>query len=259
MKQSLKSFALFAAVALVALQALAADYWVVMKDGTRYKAKARPTVTGNRATIQMQSGSTLVVDASQIDVAKSEEVTKNGGGEVLAIEQRPTGMATQVQQSPSLGSQIKLRKLPSQQPQTATAAPVALPPPQPATPITATPSTGAEAQAGVIDKFTRAFENVGIYEHKITSINRTSLHCELTADSEDKVFNVLSAAAFLVVHNAGIPGAQIDMVEIFMKTTNGGSAGRFQMTQADAQALYAGGVSPTPAKMQEYFVRKVLY
>src|ERR1044071_8259788 len=127
-----KSLVLFAAAALLALQAFAADYWVVMKDGTRYKAKARPTVTGNRATIQMQSGSTLVVDASQIDVAKSEEVTRNGGGEVLAIEQRPTGMATQTQQSPSLGSQIKLRKLPSQQqPQTATAAPVALPPPQP--------------------------------------------------------------------------------------------------------------------------------
>lgn len=261
MKQSLKSLVLFAAAALVALQAFAADYWVVMKDGTRYKAKGRPTVTGNRATIQMQSGSTLVVDASQIDVAKSEEVTRNGGGEVLAIEQRPAGMAQQQQQqNPSLGSQIKLRKLPSQQqPQAVTPAPATLPPPQPAAPITATPPTGAEAQAGVIDKFTRAFENVGIFEHKITSINRTSLHCELTADSEDKVFNVLSAAAFLVVHNAGINGAQIDMVEIFMKTTNGGSAGRFQMTQADAQALYAGGVSPTPARLQEYFVRKVLY
>jgi len=259
MKQWLKSLVLFAAAALLALQAFAADYWVVMKDGTRYKAKGRPTVNGNRATIQMQSGSTLVVDASQIDVAKSEEVTRNGGGEVLAVEQRPTGMTPQQQQqSPSLGSQIKLRKLPAQtQPQTST--PATLPPPQPAAPITATPSNGAEVQAGVIDKFSRAFENVGIFEHKITSINRTSLHCELTADSEDKVFNVLSAAAFLVVHNAGIPGAQIDMVEIFMRTTNGGAAGRFQMTQADAQGLYAGGVSPTPAKLQEYYVRRVLY
>src|SRR4029079_7418026 len=94
-----KSLVLFAAAALLALQAFAADYWVVMKDGTRYKAKARPTVTGNRATIQMQSGSTLVVDASQIDVAKSEEVTRNGGGEGMAIEHRPTAMATQTQQN----------------------------------------------------------------------------------------------------------------------------------------------------------------
>jgi len=43
------------------------------------------------------------------------------------------------------------------------------------------------------------------------------------------------------------------------RSLDGGSAGRFQMTQADAQALYAGGLSPAPAKMQEYFVRKVLY
>ena len=254
-----KKLVLFAAATLLALQTFAADYWVVMKDGTRYKAKAKPTVTGNRATILMQSGSTLVVDASQIDVAKSEEVTRNGGGEVLAIEPTPSGMSQQPRpQGPSLGSQIRLRKPPSQQPQAA-APPATLPPPQPAAPINATPSTGAEVQAGVIDKFSRAFENVGIFEHKITSINKTSLHCELTADSEDKVFNVLSASAFLVVHNAGIPGAQIDMVELFMKTTNGGSSGRFQMTQADAQALYAGGVPPDRAKLQEYFIRKVLF
>ena len=110
-----KSFVLFAAAALFAVHALA-TYWVVMKDGTRYVAKAKPTVNGNRATIVMKSGSTLVVDASQIDMA-----------------------------------------------------------------------------------------------------------------------------------------------ELFMKTTNGGSSGRFQMTQADAQALYAGGVPPDRVRLQDYFIHKVIY
>jgi hypothetical protein len=31
------------------------------------------------------------------------------------------------------------------------------------------------------------------------------------------------------------------------------------MTQADAQALYAGGVAPDRTKLQDYFVRKVIY
>lgn len=245
-----KSLVLFAAATLLAAHAFA-SYWVVLKDGTRYQAKAKPTINGNRATIQMQSGSSLIVDASQIDVAKSEEVTRLGGGEILAVEQPAAGSAAISPSTSTLGSQIKLRKLPTQ-PQAAVA-------PQPANAIAATQPTGAEVAPGVIEKFTRAFESAGVFEHKINSISKTAIHCELTADSEDKVFNVLSAAAFLVVHNAGVPGAQLDMVEIFMKTTNGGSSGRFQMTQADAQALYAGGVGPDRPKLQDYFIRKVIY
>ena len=245
-----KSFLLFAAAAFFAANAFAATYFVVLKDGTRYAAKARPTINGNRATILMLSGSTLAVDASQIDTAKSEEVTRLGGGEILGVEPTPAGTAAARPQTSPLGSQIRLRKLPSQTPATTT---------QPANGISATPATGAEVEGGVIEKFSRAFESAGVFEHKINSISKTAIHCELTADSEDKVFNVLSAAAFLMVRNAGMPGVQLDMVEIFMKTTNGGSSGRFQMTQADAQGLYAGGVSPDRTKLQDYFVRKVIY
>jgi hypothetical protein len=244
-----KTLVLSAAAALVAVHAFATGYWVVMKDGTRYHAKAKPTINGTRATIQMQSGSSLVVDANQIDPAKSEEVTRLGGGEVLA-EQAPTGGTTLQPQTSPLGS-IRLRKLPSAQP-----APSA---PQPASAVAPTAPTGGEVPPGVVDKFARAFESAGVFEHKITSISKSAIHCELTADNEDKVFNTLSAAAFLTTKNAGLPGVQIDMVEIFMKTTNGGSAGRFQMTQADAQALYAGGVAPDRTKLQDYFIRKVIY
>lgn len=245
-----KSLVLSAAAALLAVQAFASGYWVVMRDGTRYQAKAKPAITGNRALITMQSGSTLVVDAAQIDQAKSEEVTRLGGGEILGIEQRPPGTAAAPTSTSNLGS-IRLRKLPQAQLQTA-AAPAA-------NAIAPTTPTGGEVQADVIEKFTRAFESAGVFEHKINSISRTSIHCELTADSEDKVFNVLSAAAFLMVHNAGLPAAQLDMVEIFMKTTNGGSSGRFQMTKADAQALYAGGLAPDRPKLQDYYIHKVIY
>jgi hypothetical protein len=246
-----KSLVLAAAATLFAAHAFA-NYWVVLRDGTRYNAKAKPVVTGNRATITLMSGGTLAVDPAQIDVAKSDEVTRLGGGELLAVEQTNTNATGLHQPNGSLGSSIKLRKLPSQAQQAPTAAPAG-----PAVPPIA--ATGGEVAADVIEKFTRAFENVGIFEHKITSTSKTALRCELTADSEEKVFNVLSAAAFLIVHNAGVPGAQIDMAEIFMKTTTGGSAGRFQMSQADAQALYASGVAPDRTKLQDYFVRKVIY
>jgi hypothetical protein len=57
-----------------------------------------------------------------------------------------------------------------------------------------------------------------------------------------------------MVRNAGVDGVQIDMVEMFMKTTTGGSAGRFQMTRADAEALDKRTIS-----QQDYFVQKVIY
>jgi len=44
------------------------------------------------------------------------------------------------------------------------------------------------------------------------------------------------------------------MVELFMKTTTGGSSGRFQMTRADAQALDSKQMS-----REDYFIRKVIY
>jgi hypothetical protein len=43
-------------------------------------------------------------------------------------------------------------------------------------------------------------------------------------------------------------------VELFMKTTTGGAAGRFQMSRADADALLNKKV-----KREDYFITKVIY
>jgi hypothetical protein len=120
-------------------------------------------------------------------------------------------------------------------------------------PAVAAPLAGATLPAIVIDKFDRAFENVGIFEKKVTSGNARSIRAELTVDTEERVFNAISATSFLMVRNAG-ENVQIDLVELFMKTTNGGAAGRFQMSRADAEALDKRTIS-----QQEYFLRKVIY
>ena len=235
-----KTLLLFAVTTLLASQLLA--YWVVMKDGTRYEAKAKPTVSGGKARITLVTGQVIVVDATAIDNAKSEEMTRLGGGSLLAEQPAP---ATALRPGASLGSQVKLR-------------------PQPGVTTTSTaPSnqgyTGPTLGPDVVDKFERAYENVGIYEHKMTTPGPRSLRADLTTDSEETVFNAISATALLVVHNAGLSGVSIDQVDIFMKMTNGGAAGRFQMTRADAEALYTGGTSPSRTKLQEYFVQKVIF
>lgn len=242
-----KTLVLFVLATLVAVPSFA-KYIVVLKDGTRYTAKAKWTVVNGKAIVQLENGQSLQLDPSLIDVARSEQLTKIGMANASVIDLNPNAAAqTQPQQQPALGDTIKLRPRPQQAqppqaaPQTSATAPA---------PIAGTGTMPAE----VIEKFDRAYENVGIFEKKITSTSATSIRAEMTVDTEDRVFMALSATSYFMVRNAGLDSVRVEMVELFMKTTTGGAAGRFQMSRADAEALNNRTIS-----QQDYFVRKVIY
>ncbi|HEV7922169.1 MAG TPA: hypothetical protein VGR02_15395 [Thermoanaerobaculia bacterium] len=237
-----KIIALAAFSLLFAAQSFA-TYNVVLRNGTQYVAQAKWTVNGAKARFRTTTGQLIEVNLSEIDEAKSEQMTKLGLGDAKLIDLQPNlpAVGAQQQKGPSLGSQIHLKKPTADAPRTSTA---------PTAPIYSGPMISDE----VLQRFGRAYENVGIFEQKLTPTGANSFRVELTADSEDKVFNAISATSFLIVRNAGVTGTQVDMVELFMKTTTGGSSGRFQMTREDAAALDGKTIS-----LQEYFVRKVLY
>lgn len=246
-----KTMPLFLLAALIATHAFA-TYVVILKDGTQYKAKAKWTLSNGKAIVVLETGQSLAIDPSLIDVARSEAATKNGLGDAHQLDLTPNmpDVTPQKPAQPSLGSRIKLRT-----PQTAAGAPTA-PTSAAPTPTPPPPVASGEGQLSdeVVQKFERAYENVGIFEHKLSAIGAHGLRVELTADSEDKVFNAISATSFLMVRNAGVTGAQVDQVQLFMKTTTGGAAGRFEMSRADADALDAKRIT-----QQEYFVRRVIY
>jgi hypothetical protein len=234
-----KSLITLGAALLLSTQ-LFATYYVVLKDGTQYRAKAKWTVVNGKAIVALENGQTLQLDPNAIDAAKSEEATKFGGGSVLAQQQAQS--ASGKQEKSNLGAAFKLRKLPGDQSATTTntPAPVAI--------------SGPVISNEVLNKFENAYENVGIFEHTMVGTGAHTLRADLTVDSEEKVFNALSATAFLIVRNAGVAGVQVDMVELFMKTTVMQAAGRFQMNRADAQALDSKSMT-----REDYFVRKVIY
>jgi hypothetical protein len=242
-----KALTLLAFTVLVAVPSYA-RYIVVLKDGTRYTAKAKWTVKDGKALVLLENGQSLQLDPSLIDVQRSEQLTKVGitGANIIDLNTTTAPVQTQKAQ-PSLGDQIKLRR------QTPAARPAA---PEPAAPATtlAPVSRPGELSSEVLEKFDRAFDNLGIFEKKIVSTGGSSLRAELTVDTEERVFNAISATSYLMVKNAGVPGVTIEMVELFMRTTTGGAAGRFQMNRADAEAIDKRTLS-----QQEYFVRKVIY
>ncbi|HUP48994.1 MAG TPA: hypothetical protein VNA04_09430 [Thermoanaerobaculia bacterium] len=241
-----KALILAALAALLAAHSYA-SYTVVLKDGTRYRAKAKWTVVGGKALIRLESGQTLSLDPALIDAAKSEEVTKLGLGGATVIGTEEAAQPKAQQQAPSLGSAIRIR------PRGEFGTPTPEPAAQPAATSTSPAPVPNQLDSRVAANFERAYENVGIYERKLAGTNRV-VRAELTADNEDRVFNAISATAFLIIRNAGVDGVQIDMVELFMRTTNGGAAGRFQMSRADAEVL-----NNKELAIQDYYVRKVIY
>jgi len=238
MKKSL----LPAAVALLMTTQAFAVYWTVLKDGTKYKAKAKPVIANGRATLALVNGEILTFDPNLIDWPKSEATTKSGLGDatILGTQQELQPVAPSTQTSGLSG--IHLRKQPS------TPAPAPAPPPE--------APTNSNIAPAVIANFERAFENVGIFEHTVKATGAHTIRADLTTDNEEKVFNALSAVSFLIMHNAGVAGTQIDDVELYMKTTTGGAAGRFKMSRADAEALQA---KKSRNELAEYFVHNVLF
>lgn len=223
---------------------LSAAYIVVLKDGTQYKAKKRWTVTAGKALLELESGSVLQLDPNMIDVAKTNEVNKLGLGDVkvLGQESRSPGSS---QTDTSLGATLKLRK-PGTTPGAAS--------PAQSTSTPAPVTRGAGLGFEVISKFEAAYENVGIFEHRVVSDAPGKLRADLIADNEDRVFGAITATAFFMIGVPRSSGTTIETVELYMRTTTGMPAGRFQMTRADAEAINDRKLTPAA-----YFVQKVLY
>ena len=243
-----KSLTLIAFASLLSAQAFA-NYTIVLKDGTHYNAKTKWTIQNGKALVTLESGSTMTINPNEIDVAKTDEVNKLDMGNVTVLGHEQQAVPSTAKQAPTLGQMVKMRR---QQQAQATPAPVT-PPPTHATAPAAPSPVADNLDPRLKDTFERAYENVGIFEHKLTGTNR-SVRVQVTADSEEKVFNAISATAFLIARNAGVDNVQIDMVELYMATTTGGAAGRFQINRADADSINNKAIS-----LQDYFVRKVIY
>lgn len=236
----------------VATHAVAADYIVVLTNGTKYVATEKWTVQNGKAIIKLKTGQSLQLDPTLIDTAKSEAATKNPMGNLTVLDAGTTPTATpQTKQAPSLGDVTKIRRQQN------------TPPPvpagsnkQPARGSAPLPplETGAGVGNDVLSKFTAAYENVGLYEYTVTSSAPHTVRTEVTADNEEKVFNAISATSFVMTRSPAVTGTRIDLVELFMKTTNGGAAGRFLMSRDDADALDKKQIT-----RENYFIAKVVF
>ncbi len=181
-----------------------AEYIVVLKTGTRYTATEKWTVVNGKAIVKLRNGQSLQLDPALIDVAKSEQLTKLGMANANVIDLNAKTPARQGQQQPSLGSQIRLRRPGQQQP---AQEPVA---PKPSATPAVTGGTGVMSSQ-VIDKFQRAYENVGIFEHKVEGNGGRGLLLRLIAAQLDRVAEGRGLRALLI---GGRGRVEVDHVRV---------------------------------------------
>lgn len=240
---------------LFASSQLFASYMVVLKDGTRYRAKERYKVTAGKALIALETGTTLQLDVRLIDAAKTDEANRSGLGDakLIAVGSTPTG--TTPQSEPSIASLTQRRNLQpiGSRQSAATAKPAERPAPVVAG-AAPTPNTPGSVGPDVISRFAAAYENVGIFGVNVVSTSGSSIKVEMIADTEDQVFKAISATSYVMARIPSNTGTRLDLVELFMATIKGGAAGRFQMTMADAEAI-----DKKQLNLQAYFIAKVLY
>ncbi len=240
----MKKLWILSLAALLLASTASATFVVVLKDGTRYKAKEKWSESNGQAIVQLESGGAIQFDAGLIDVAETERVNELGLGDarLLTIETAPA-QQTRPRLSP-LGSLTNIRSQSRANPQTT----------RPGEPTDATiPEADGPPRIGmdVVRKFSAAFENVGLYDAKVERRPGYALRVQLTANDEDDVMKAISATSYVM---ANLPNSRIDLIELFMATLNGGSAGRFQMTPDHAKALASKELD-----WRTYFVKRVIF
>ena len=236
---------IIAAVATLLLVPQAfATYYVVLKDGTKYRAQDRWTMVNGKALISLENGSQLQIDPTLIDAAKTDAINKSGMGDVTMINTaQPSNSGNQPAKSSSeLGSFSKLKGGST----------------PPVSGGATLPRSGDVPQAmissDVIARFGPVYENVGIFGSKTTPTGPTSVRVELVADNETQAFNAISATAYMLVKLPTVANTKLTNVELNMTTIKQGNAGKFNMTAEDAEALQSRKIS-----LPKYYVDKVIF
>jgi hypothetical protein len=231
------------AIVMLMTAAAASAYVVKLKDGSMLFARMKYAVKGSKAIITLENGTVTQIDLAMVDVAGTDEYNKKYSGNVIAIdtpEQKilnaPGGPPTPAPRLQDVARQSKLR---------GGAAALAAPPGsggdgnswQPVDPL---------MQAA----FSRVFDGAAVAQWRLTNY-RGKTRLLATANTEDAVFNVLSAAA-RALRDLSDRGKE-SSIEIVLTTSTNESGGAFEMTPEQARQLANGTLA-----VGDYFVKNVI-
>jgi hypothetical protein len=242
--------ALRRALALAALMALAAAplaaYTVYLKDGSTVTAKFKYELRNGKAIITLPNGTQTFVDASQIDVARTDAA--NHGKDYGATEIGTTRVVPGTEPPPPVNKSLK--DLIAAHPPSARQLPSARRKPE------VPPGQTVRSKAGYLDLSTlprapypraevtaelqQFFRSQGIDAVEVWNGSQPDrILVELTTSSEASVFQSLTAGAGALLRLRERFPQTVEAVELLMKTPSREKAGQFVLTPDVAAALAA--------------------
>ncbi|MHB1048274.1 MAG: hypothetical protein ACYC4P_19950 [Thermoanaerobaculia bacterium] len=241
---SLASLALAGAF-LLALEAPA--YLIVLKDGTRIEAAAKPVASGRNYLFHDKLGAQKMIAISEVDPAKTEAANKENYRDAYILGD-PEPMKKESDTSakaPSLSEYIRQNRK-SQIEAPPVSAP-AVPGEAPAAPRGAG-RTEAAAPSTVLDpivqdSFLRAYQTAAVRGTRLTPLAGGALRVQAVTDTETIVFGALVGTA-RGLKESRTAGRLVEKVELYMTTSAGENAGKFVILPEDAEALLNGTVPP---------------
>jgi hypothetical protein len=235
-----------AALVLLVVTAPALGYVVKLKDGTIIFARTAYTVKGTKAIITLENGTVTQYDLDKVDVQGTVEYNEKYKGNVIGIDTPGETNINLPQATPvpakRLGDLIRERKAQIK------------PLPTPNGPAGSDPATASQTW-GTVDTpiqaaFSKFFDGAGITQYRLTNY-RGKLRLLTTANSEEAVFNGLSAAARAIA-DLTAKGHDISL-EVIVTTSGGESGGTFQLTPEQARLLVNGQIT-----VADFFVKNVI-
>lgn len=243
----------------------ASAYIIILRDGSRIEAAAKPVASGKNYLFHDKLGAQKMIAVSEVDPAKTEAANKENYRDAYILgEPEPMKKETDANaKAPSLSEYIKQNRKAD-----ISAPPVSAPavPTEPASAPRAAASrpaagSASAAQAGpapgnvldpiVQDAFLRAYQSAQVRGARITQGGPGTIRIQAVTDTETVVFGALVGTA-RGLKEARTSGRLVEKVELYMATSAGENAGKFVLTAEDAEALLNGTTPPA-----KFFVANV--
>lgn len=221
---------------VLALAAPLSAYTIYLKDGSTLIAKEKHRVEDGKALIVLQNGTQTFIDASEIDIERTERVNRGNYGTAFFIDEE--GKVVEAPITPT-----ERQTLTDVAGRTDSMATNRTPATRPATGSTE-PTDHIKTKAGFVDlaiaprtpyrnldiavEISRFLRTLGLTEFKVYQGTQPQrLFLEITTNSEATVFRALEAAADTLVHLHNRFPEEVEELELLFSTSNRDRAGQF--------------------------------
>lgn len=228
----MRRFSLTAAATLLAatLAFPAGAYVIFLKDGGQVVAREKPTIQGAFVVFYTPLGAMQKIKVSEYDEKKTLEMNAKGTGDAYVLGDTPVENVPAPEKKPSLSQYIQQQQksgIGTERPSVEVAREPRLNEP-------AVPSL----DPGLESRFVHTLETYGVKAPRVTAATG-AVQVKGIAETEDQVFGALKGIAKSLTETKE-NGRPVPKAEIYLSTSTGESAGHFEMTMEDAEALVGG-------------------